>query len=309
MAFSFLFPGQGAQYSGMFKEHFEEFQEFQETIALGEEFYKEDLKSIILTEDPRINDTYYTQPLLMLMSYSLYQVWRNHNCPMPKVAAGHSLGEVSAFLCAGGFSVKDALRFIKFRARFMIESKGDTKTKMSAVLGLDGDSIKKILSDKKAKFLEAVNMNSPLQTVIAGNADEVEAVKNDLAENGAKRVIDLAVSVPSHSSLMSIASTKLKLVLDELHLSKPNFPVIQNLHAKIPLTTKEICNNLAEQISSPVQWVSSMNRLKKYGLEEHIEIGPNKVLSSLAKQNRIKGTFSSLDNIDTFKGLLEKYGK
>ena len=207
MAFSFLFPGQGAQYSGMFKEHFEEFQEFQETIALGEEFYKEDLKSIILTEDPRINDTYYTQPLLMLMSYSLYQVWRNHNCPMPKVAAGHSLGEVSAFLCAGGFSVKDALRFIKFRATFMIESKGDTKTKMSAVLGLDGDSIKKILSDKKAKFLEAVNMNSPLQTVIAGNADEVEAVKNDLAENGAKRVIDLTVSVPSHSSLMNIAST------------------------------------------------------------------------------------------------------
>jgi [acyl-carrier-protein] S-malonyltransferase len=228
---------------------------------------------------------------------------------MPKVAAGHSLGEVSAFLCAGGFSVKDALRFIKFRATFMIESKGDTKTKMSAVLGLDGDSIKKILSDKKAKFLEAVNMNSPLQTVIAGNADEVEAVKNDLAENGAKRVIDLTVSVPSHSSLMNIASTKLKLVLDELHLSKPNFPVIQNLHAKIPLTTKEICNNLAEQISNPVQWVSSMNRLKKYGLEEHIEIGPNKVLSGLAKQNRIKGTFSSLDNIDTFKGLLEKYGK
>ena len=68
MAFAFLFPGQGAQYSGMFKEHFEEFQEFQETIALGEEFYEEDLKSIILTEDPRINDTYYTQPLLMLMS-------------------------------------------------------------------------------------------------------------------------------------------------------------------------------------------------------------------------------------------------
>ena len=309
MAFSFLFPGQGAQYSGMFKEHFQEFPEFQETLTIGEEFYKEDLKSIIFTEDPRLNDTYYTQPLLMLMSYSLFQIWKKHNCPMPKVAAGHSLGEVSAFLCAGGFNVKDALRFIKFRATFMIESKGDTKTKMSAVLGLDSESIKKILADKKAKFLEAVNLNSPLQTVIAGNTDEIEAVKNELADKGAKRVIDLAVSVPSHSSLMNIASTKLKLVLDELNLAKPSFPVIQNLHAKIPLTTKEICNNLAEQISNPVQWVSSMNRLKKYGLDEHIEFGPNKVLSSLAKQNRIKGTFSSLDNIDTFKELLDKYGK
>ena len=110
-------------------------------------------------------------------------------------------------------------------------------------------------------------------------------------------------------SLMRIASTKLKLVLDDIKLGKPEFPVIQNLHAKIPLTAKEICNNLAEQLSNPVQWVSSMNRLKKYGLEEHYEIGPSKVLSSLAKQNRVRGSFSSLDNIDTFKELLDRYGK
>ena len=309
MAFSFLFPGQGSQYTGMFKEHFDEFSEFQDNLSIAEEFYKEDLKNIIFQKDPRLNDTYYTQPLLMLMSYSLFQVWINHNCPLPKVAAGHSLGEVSAFLCAGGFNLKDALRFVKFRATFMVESKGDTKTKMSAVLGLDGESIEKILSDKKAKFLEAINMNSPLQTVIAGNTDEIESVKNELKESGAKKVIDLSVSVPSHTSLMRIASTKLKLVLDEIKLGKPEFPVIQNLHAKIPLSTKEICNNLAEQISKPVQWVSSMRRLRKYGLEEHLEIGPSKILSGLAKQNRIKGSFSSLDNIDTFKALLNKYGK
>ncbi len=309
MAFSFLFPGQGSQYTGMFKEHFDEFSEFQDNLSIAEEFYKEDLKNIIFQKDPRLNDTYYTQPLLMLMSYSLFQVWINHNCPLPKVAAGHSLGEVSAFLCAGGFNLKDALRFVKFRATFMVESKGDTKTKMSAVLGLDGESIEKILSDKKAKFLEAINMNSPLQTVIAGNTDEIESVKNELKESGAKKVIDLSVSVPSHTSLMRIASTKLKLVLDEIKLGKPEFPVIQNLHAKIPLSTQEICNNLAEQISKPVQWVSSMRRLRKYGLEEHFEIGPSKILSGLAKQNRIKGSFSSLDNIDTFKALLNKYGK
>ena len=98
MAFSFLFPGQGSQYTGMFENHFEEFEEFQKNLSIAEEFYKEDLKSIIFQEDTRLNDTYYTQPLLMLMSYSLFQVWKNHNCPLPKVAAGHSLGEVSAFL-------------------------------------------------------------------------------------------------------------------------------------------------------------------------------------------------------------------
>ena len=94
-----------------------------------------------------------------------------------------------------------------------------------------------------------------------------------------------------------------------MKLEMPDFPIIQNLHAKIPITAVEICNNLAEQISNPVQWVSSMKRLKKYGLEEHYEVGPNKVLSSLAKQNRIKGSFSSMDNIDTFKELLNKHGK
>ena len=77
MAFSFLFPGQGSQYTGMFKEHFEEFDEFQENLSIAEEFYKEDLKNIIFQEDPRLNDTYYTQPLLMVMSFSLFQVWKN----------------------------------------------------------------------------------------------------------------------------------------------------------------------------------------------------------------------------------------
>jgi len=206
-------------------------------------------------------------------------------------------------------SFEDALKFIKCRATFMIESKGDTKTKMSAVLGLDGSELQKILTNKKAKFLEAVNFNSPTQTVIAGNADEIESVKNDLAENGAKRVIDLAVSVPSHSSLMSIASTKLKLVLDEISLKKPDFPIIQNFQAKVPITLAEIAENLSNQVSKPVQWVSSMNRLKKYGLDMHLEFGPNKVLSGLAKQNRVTGEFASLDNIDKFKELLSTYGK
>ena len=308
MSFSFLFPGQGSQYSGMFKDHFEEFSEFNEVVGAGEEFYKEDLRNIIFSDDPRLSDTYYTQPILMLMSFALFKVWKKHGCPTPKVAAGHSLGEVSAFLCAGSLSLEEALQFIKYRATFMIEGKGETKTKMSAVLGLDSESIQKILKDKKAKFLEAVNMNSPLQTVIAGNTDEIESVKNDLNDKGAKRIVDLAVSVPSHSSLMEIATSKLKLVLDDLKIGKPDFPVIQNIQAKIPLSISEICENLAQQISNPVQWVASMNRLKKYGLDMHIELGPNKVLSGLAKQNRVQGEFASLDNIDTFKELLKKYG-
>ena len=126
----------------MFKEHFEEFDEFQENLSTAEEFYKEDLKNIIFQEDPRLNDTYYTQPLLMVMSFFRFFRCGKTIIVTSKVAAGHSLGEVSAFLCAGGFNLKDALRFIKFRATFMVESKGDTKTKMSAVLGLDGESIK-----------------------------------------------------------------------------------------------------------------------------------------------------------------------
>ena len=108
---------------------------------------------------------------------------------------------------------------------------------------------------------------------------------------------------------MSIASTKLKLVLDEISLNKPDFPIIQNFQAKVPITLAEIAENLSNQVSKPVQWVSSMNRLKKYGLDMHLEFGPNKVLSGLAKQNRVTGEFASLDNIDKFKELLSTYGK
>lgn len=309
MSFSFLFPGQGSQFTGMFKEHFEEFPEFNEVVEAGQEYYKENLKSIIFTEDPRLSDTYYTQPILMLMSFALFKVWKRHGCPMPKISAGHSLGEVSALLCSGGISFEDALRFIRCRASFMIEGKGDTKTKMTAVLGLSGTEIIEIINNKKAKFLEAVNFNSPSQTVISGNTDEIESIKNDLEKAGAKRVIDLSVSVPSHSSLMAIASTKLRLVLDEIKLNKPIFPIIQNFHAKVPISLTEIADNLSNQISKPVQWVSSMQRLKKYGLDMHLEFGPNKVLSGLAKQNRVTGEFISLDNIDRFKELLATYGK
>ena len=92
----------------MFKEHFEEFPEFNEVVEAGQEYYKENLKSIIFTEDPRLSDTYYTQPILMLMSFALFKVWKRHGCPMPKISAGHSLGEVSALLCSGGISFEDA---------------------------------------------------------------------------------------------------------------------------------------------------------------------------------------------------------
>ena len=133
-------------------------------------------KSPLFNNDERISDTFYTQPILLITSYACFKVWKNKGCPDPKVALGHSLGEVSAYLCSGVLSFDDALKLIRYRASFMIESKGNTKTKMSAVLGLDPDEIDKILLDKKKHFLEAVNFNSPSQTVIGGTADEIESI-------------------------------------------------------------------------------------------------------------------------------------
>ena len=303
-----MFPGQGSQYNGMFKEHFSEFIEFKEAIDIGENFYKENLSEIIFNNDERISDTFYTQPILLITSYACFKVWKNKGCPAPKVALGHSLGEISAYLCSGVLSFDDALKLIRYRASFMIESKGNTKTKMSAVLGLDPDEIDKILLDKKKNFLEAVNFNSPSQTVIVGNADEIESIKAVLIENGAKKIIDLSVSVPSHSSMMNMASTKLKLAMDDINFKSQNFSVINNFDAKVSLTESEVKDKLAKQISNPVQWVDSMKRLKKYSIKTHIEFGPGKVLSSLAKQNRVEGEFNSVDNLEMFLKLLEEYG-
>ena len=308
MNFSFLFPGQGSQYNGMLKEHFEEFPEFSETIAEGEEFYKEKFQEVIFSNDPRLSDTYYTQPLLLLVSFAFVKVWKKHNCPSPKVSFGHSLGEVSSLLSSEVFHLKAALEFVQSRANLMIASKGSKKTKMVAVLGLDSKKILEIVSEKKADFLEAVNFNSPIQTVIAGNTDEVELLKPSLKKAGAKRVIDLSVSVPSHSSLMNIASTKLRVVLEDLSLGKAIFPTIHNIDSKVSLSSNEIKDKLAYQISKPVLWTDSMKKLKKYGLDEHLELGPGKVLCSLGKQNRVTGNFFSFDDIKVFKDKLNKYG-
>lgn len=309
MSFSFLFPGQGSQYNGMLQEHFEEFPEFSETLEQGEAFYKESFREIIFSSDPRISDTYYTQPLLLLVSYAFFKVWKRHNCPLPKISLGHSLGEISSLLSSGVFELETALELVKSRANLMIEEKGTKKTIMSAVLGIDSKTIVEVINEKKSDFLEPVNFNSPNQTVIVGNADEVEIVKPILKEVGARRVIDLSISVPSHSSLMSIASTKLKVVLDDLGLNKASFPTIHNVDAKVSISSEEIKDKIAYQISKPVLWVDCMTKLKKYSLEEHFELGPGKVLSSLGKQNRVPGAFYSFDDINVFKDKLKEYGK
>jgi malonyl CoA-acyl carrier protein transacylase len=113
----------------MFVEHFEEYPEFNEIFGLGSEFYKMNLKEVIFSDDGRLDDTYYTQPILMLASFSLFKIWHKRGCALPKVSCGHSLGEISSLLCAGIISLPDALKFIKFRASFMIESKGEKKNK------------------------------------------------------------------------------------------------------------------------------------------------------------------------------------
>ena len=141
-----------------------------------------------------------------------------------------------------------------------------------------------------------------------GNADEIESIKAALIENGAKKIMDLSVSVPSHSSMMNMASTKLKLAMDDINFKSQNFSVINNFDAKVSLTESEVKDKLAKQISNPVQWVDSMKRLKKYSIKTHIEFGPGKVLSSLAKQNRVEGEFNSVDNLEVFLKLLEEYG-
>ena len=309
MSIGFLFPGQGSQYSGMFVEHFEEYPEFNEIFGLGSEFYKENLKEVIFSDDGRLDDTYYTQPILMLASFSLFKIWHKRGCALPKVSCGHSLGEISSLLCAGIISLPDALKFIKFRASFMIESKGEKKTKMTAVLGLNQSQVEEVIQELKNSFLEVVNINSPQQVVIAGNADEIELVKPKLSEIGSRRQIDLTVSVPSHSSLMNLASAKLKVAIEEISLEEPSFPTIHNIDGKVSQKIEDIPEKLSQQISKPVQWAESMRRLKKYGLDAFVEFGPGKILTGLAKQNKIKSDFFQSDSVEAFNKLLSMYGK
>jgi len=297
---AFVFPGQGSQYIGMGQDVYEKYPEIQELHSRVNERLGFNLTDIIFNDEDKLNLTIYTQPALVLTSYSLLYALNKENLLLkPDYTAGHSLGEFSALVASSSIDVIDAVWITHIRGKLMQEAVPEGVGAMAAIIGIPAEKIEKTLKEIPG-IVEVANYNSYEQTVISGEKEAVEKAMEILKEKGAKKVVPLAVSVPAHSSLLRDKAEEFKKYLNEIQIKDTTTPVISNITGK-PITDKEtVRKELGKHFYSPVRWVQSVEFIVGEGVNSFIEIGPKKVLTGLIKRIT-RG--SKLINIQTLEDI------
>ena len=285
---AYVFPGQGSQYVGMGKDFCDVYRISADIFYEADGVLREDLSKIIFNgPEESLNRTIRTQPALLTTSYAIYKAMKEYGFPEPDYTAGHSLGEYTAILVAGGIDFRETLRLTKLRAEYMQEAVPEGEGSMCAVLKVNSEVVEDVCERIKEGVVEPANYNSPVQTVISGHRKAVEKASSILKEKGA-RIIPLKVSVPSHCSLMKSAADMFKIKLAQTPIRNTKIPVVQNFTAREHTFAHEIRENLYKQIYSPVRWYQSVEYMVSKGVDTFIEIGPKNVLTKLIQQT-VKG--------------------
>ncbi len=298
MSLAFVFPGQGSQAVGMLGALAEAYPQVQETFQEASDALGYDLWNVVANGPAEaLNQTQTTQPAMLAAGISVWRIWNAQGGAAPVVMAGHSLGEYSALVASGVLGFADAIKLVAERGRLMQEAVPAGEGAMAAILGLDDQAVIDVCSGSAAgEVLSAVNFNAPGQVVIAGTADAIERAVVAAKDAGAKRAIQLPVSVPSHCALMTGAAEKLADQLTALTLNKPNIPIINNVDVAVVDSADSIQSALAKQLHQPVRWVETVQKMAADGVDSMIECGPGKVLSGLNK--RITKEISALPVFD-----------
>ncbi len=288
MAVAALFPGQGSQSVGMLAELASSFSIVTDTFQQVSDTLGYDLWHLVQEgSEADLNKTTITQPAMLAAGVAVWRVWLQQGGCEPTAGAGHSLGEYSALVAANCLELHHAVQLVAERARLMQSAVPAGEGAMAAVLGADDELIIKICADVSAtgQVVEAVNFNSPLQVVIAGQTSAVDQALAALVEAGAKKSVKLPVSVPSHCSLMKEASSILARELSHTLLNAPEFTVLHNVDAKAATTSAGVRSALAEQLYKPVRWTQTIEALRdQYQAQLLIEFGPGRVLTGLNRR-------------------------
>lgn len=302
-----LFPGQGSQNSEML-DSYSSNNVFNDTIAEASAILGYDLSDIIKNED-KLNNTLYTQPIMVAVSIAIWRVWQQKVDKLPSFSAGHSLGEYTALVSSGIISFEDCLKLVKIRAKAMSEAMNSVDGGMAAVIGLSSEEISDVcneLSDD-SQVIQPVNFNSENQIVVGGHMSvlqkSIEAFKN----KGAKIVKILPVSIAAHTSLMNKCSDILYKELINIDLKDSIFPLVHNIDGTSKSSKDDIIDAVCKQVHSPVMWTDTINNIGKLDISVFIEIGPGNVLTGLNKRilKEIPTiSISDLKNIDQALELL-----
>ncbi|MEN8221713.1 MAG: ACP S-malonyltransferase [Acidobacteriota bacterium] len=295
---AFLFPGQGSQYVGMGKDLFEKSDLGKKTFKLANEILGYDFMKICFEgPEEELKLTSNTQPALLTVSYILFNLLGQE----PALGAGHSLGEYSAVLCAGGIDFEDAVMLVHKRGKYMQEAVPVGKGAMAAIIGLDMDLIKEKIENVDG-IVNIANWNSSSQIVISG---EKGAVENAVEILDAPKSVMLPVSAPFHSELMLPAEEKLSSDLDNVKFRDLKFPIINNVDVEEITSSDKVRDGLRRQVSRPVWWHSTvLKMLNDKGVEKYAEVGAGKVLGGLIRRtSRDLDKKIELANFQTFEDL------
>ncbi|PLR97317.1 ACP S-malonyltransferase [Bacillus sp. T33-2] len=283
---AFIFPGQGSQAAGMGKALAESHEEVMAVFKKADEVLQENLSDLIF-EGPQetLTLTVNAQPALLTTSIAILEYFRGSGIE-PDYVAGHSLGEYSALVAAGALTFEDGVYAVRKRGELMEKAVPNREGTMSAVLGLDRETLSAVTDRVTAQGYPVglANMNCPGQIVISGSRKGVDEASVKAKEAGAKRVIPLDVSGPFHSVLMKPAAGQFEDVLAGINVRAAQIPVIANVTAEPMQSSSEIKQKLIEQLYSPVLWEDSVQKLLDLGVDTFVEIGPGKVLSGLVKK-------------------------
>lgn len=300
---AFIFPGQGAQYCGMGKDFYEKYEIAREVYALAEKATGLDVAALCFEEDDRLHITEYTQIAMLATEVAILRVLEQKGLTAD-CCAGLSLGEYGALAAARVMELEDLFRLIRSRGIFMQEAY-PTGGAMTAVLGLDADVIRSVCEETEG-IVSIANDNCPGQIVITGEEKAVQAAAAKLLERGAKRCVPLKVSGPFHSALLAGAGEKLAEKLEDVEVHTPAIPYLCNVEA-VPVTdVSRIKELLAKQISSPVRWRESMERMLAEGVDTFVEIGPGKTLTGFLRKISRDVTVYNVEKVEDMEKLLTK---
>ena len=287
----YIFPGQGSQFTGMCQDLYMKYDELKPLFKTSEKILGFDISKIMFEgSKEELTQTKVTQPAIFIHSMAIIKILGESF--KPNLVAGHSLGEFSALVASSALNFEDGLKLVSIRAKAMQKSCEKTNGTMAAILGLENKIIEDICQETNG-IVVAANYNCPGQVVISGEVDAVKNACEKLSSAGARRALVLPVGGAFHSELMIDAKKELSSAINQTVFNQPSCPIYQNVNGHPELSVKKIKENLIAQLTSPVKWTQSVNKMIQDGCNNFIEIGPGKVLQGLVRKINRESEVSS----------------